>query len=69
MICIVVIYVYLLLRLSVDMFFLDDIMVHMEKTVGAGWPCGCFRQRKMGVLKLMACLNGRGKEVEESRVV
>lgn len=27
-------------------------MVHMEKTVGAGWPCGCFRQRKMGVLKL-----------------
>lgn len=27
-------------------------MVNMEKTVGAGWPCGCFRQRKMGVLKL-----------------
>ena len=39
-------------------------MVHMEKTVGAGWPCGCFRQRKIGVLKLMTCLNGRGKEGE-----
>ena len=39
-------------------------MVHMEKTVGAGWPCGCFRQRKIGVLKLMTCLNERRKEGE-----